>query len=187
MYNSTRAVAEAANEYLRDGDGLDPFRRRVSEGVTADLCEALTQTSVEGVTPLEFNFRWAAARPVPVASSKLVVSRSQLEVIKWAGRQLRQEAVEEDVTVTGLVVRLLRTGPSDAAGRITIAGHDIADSSGQIAHFWVELNAEDYHRAGDAHAEGRDVRITGDLKRTLRRREIMNPRGFEVLAENSER
>lgn len=182
LLRSTSATVAAATDALTTDSGIDAFKSRVQEGVTADLCEALAQTSVDGLTPLEFNFKWSAGRPVSALRSSLAVSQEQLEVITWAGRQLRQEAIEEDVTVSGLVVRLSRNGPSDTPGKITIAGADKADPGGPLAHYWVELSAEDYHRAADAHADYLEVDITGDLKRTARRRDLLNPRNFRILA-----
>lgn len=183
LLRSTTATVSAATEVLDTDTGIDAFKSRIQEGVTADLCEALAQTSVDGLTPLEFNFKWSVRRPPSgVTNSALVVSQEQIEVITWAGRQLRQEAIEEDVTVSGLVVRLSRTGPSDTPGKITIAGADKADPGGPLAHYWVELSAEDYHRAAEAHADYLEVDITGDLKRTARRRDLLNPRNFRILA-----
>ena len=182
LLRSTQAAVDAASEAMTSDVPLDAFRRRIPEGISADLCEALSQTSADGLTPLEFSFNWSARRPVATTASKLSVSQDQLEIISWAGKQLRQEAVEEDVTVSGLVIRLSRTGPSDTPGKITIAGSDLADPGGPLAHFWVELTAEDYQRASQAHQDYSEVLITGDLKRTARRRELLNPRDFRLLA-----
>lgn len=186
LLRSTKAVASAATEAMTTDVGLEAFKRRIPEGISADLCEALSQTSADGQTPLEFSFKWSPRRPVSEQTSVLAVSQDQLEVISWAGKQLRQEAVEEDVTVSGLVIRLSRTGPSDTPGKITIAGSDTADPGGPLAHFWVELNAEDYQRAADAHQHYSEVLITGDLKRTARRRDLLNPRSFRIVATRSD-
>ncbi|MCQ1988048.1 hypothetical protein [Arthrobacter sp. zg-Y844] len=181
LYASTRVTAEAASESLSQDTGVEPFRARITEGITADLCDALSQISVSGATPLEFNFRWSRYRPVPDANEQLALSTEQLEVIGWAGKELRREALEPDVTVKGFVVRLTRTGPNIMPGKITISGSETHDPQGQVAHYWVELSAEDYQKAQDAHSKYEEVTVTGDLRRSTRRRELLNPSQFHVL------
>ena len=181
LYASTRLAADAARESISEDTGIEPFRARISEGITADLCEALSQISVSGATPLDFKFRWSRYRPVNEANEQFALSTEQLAVIGWAGKELRREALEPDVTVKGFVVRLTRNGPNIMPGKITISGSETQDPQGPIAHYWVELSAEDYQKAQIAHSNYEEVTVTGDLRRSARRRELLNPSHFHVL------
>ncbi|WP_247048160.1 hypothetical protein [Arthrobacter rhizosphaerae] len=181
LYSSTMATVSAAQTVHREGGSLEPFRERINQGVTANLCEALDLSSSSGRSPLSIRFRWATRRPVGAWLEPIEISLPELEIIAWAGREFRREAVDEGVTIHGVVVRLVREGPSDGPGQITIAGRDVDSPENSFGHYWVELTAEDYLVAAEAHSSDKIVEITGDVHSVGNRRVLRNPSGFGVI------
>lgn len=181
LYSSTMATVSAARAVHEHGGTLEPFRERINQGVTANLCEALELSSSSGRTPLSIRFRWATRRPVSSWMEPIEISLPELEIIAWAGREFRREAVDEGVNIHGVVVRLVREGPSDGPGQITIAGRDVDSPEISFGHYWVELSAEDYLVAAESHSSDKIVEITGDVHRVGNRRVLRNPSGFGVI------
>ena len=90
----------------------------------------------------------------------LQVTPGQQRVMKDAAVFLRTKQPRTNVTAEGAVVRLSRNhnyGP----GTVVIEG--VADDSGDIRRFYVELTHDDYIEALRAHREGYRVVARGDL------------------------
>jgi len=66
------ATRAAALDTLGGEVGLDPFTRRESEGVSANLCESLVNLSGADEMTLNVHFSWALERPVHLRVSQPV-------------------------------------------------------------------------------------------------------------------
>ena len=73
--------------------GVGAFEEAVSQGVSADLCEALALVrECTSVTELDLSVGWAAARPeIQKLPTRHEFTMDTLEVIGEAGRTLREE------------------------------------------------------------------------------------------------
>lgn len=176
LRRATELALTAANEVVSGAGGYESFSRNISNGVTANFCEALVGISGETPRPYSVDFDWAAVRPVETRPS-VAFTPMQIEVLGEAARTLRSVEPEENVQIIGAVVRLHRDaklGP----GEVSILGYVDGDVAEKVCRVWVELAEDDYASAVTAHHEGHTVSLHGDLKRSTNRTELSNPRGF---------
>ncbi|MEV6844695.1 hypothetical protein [Actinoplanes sp. NPDC051411] len=103
LYDAVRAAHAAANEALTDANGLDVFTEAVSQGVTANLCEALVGLGGEAGHPFELSLRLAPSRPLRSAPFAPVrFRRDHLPVLSSAARELRERVPVEGNVVSAV-------------------------------------------------------------------------------------
>lgn len=176
LYQAVRAAYEAAEAALLTSDGLDPFTHAVEAGVSANLCEALA--GLGGLTghPFELSLCLAAVRGDPRELAPVRFRRDHLPVIRQAAAELRARTPEEDVIVTGEVVRLHRE--PGGAGEITLVGR--VDDQDPLRRIWIDLPSDAYELAMRAHQDMREVSVTGNLVRCGTRYVLAHPSAFRV-------
>ena len=121
----------------------------------------LPDSAAAGATPFEFAVSLAAARSEAAALAPIRFRRDHVPVLKAAAAELRARTPEDDVAITGEVVRLYREGAS--AGEITVVGR--VEDAEILRRIWMELPAPDYQAAMVAHQEMRQVTVRGSLVR----------------------
>jgi hypothetical protein len=180
LYMTTSSVLDACKRVREGADVLPAFQEVVERGVSANLCEALAATgSGDRRTPFDLTFAWASEMPNP-QSTTLQLQAEDLEIVEEAGRQLREIAPEEDMTVRGYIVRLLRES-DQRPGQVTIYGTVQGEAGERVGHFWAELSDLEYNQAIEAHGKHDQVTIVGDLIRRGSRNWLGNARDFRVL------
>ncbi|MFJ9817107.1 hypothetical protein ACIRU3_17845 [Streptomyces sp. NPDC101151] len=156
-------AAREAIDYQRATGGMDAFDGAVEAGVSRELTEALT-TLVRGTEGARIGIAWAPGSGVPegcAASAEPVeFSPGDLPVLLEAGARYLREEPSVPVRITGVVVRLRRSGPR---GEGTVRLRVLAGA--EIPHVRVTLDEEDYRIAGHAHLVGLPVRVHGRLER----------------------
>ncbi|MFG1644900.1 hypothetical protein ACGFMK_31850 [Amycolatopsis sp. NPDC049252] len=182
LFSSTKLAFGAAQEFLEDRTSLArPFKERVVDGLSANLCEALCQAGGERRVPYELSFSWAQHRPASVSPEVLRFGSEEIRVLGDAAEELRNTEPEEGVTIQGYVVRLIRESGSGPK-RITIAGMPDGVSEDRVGHYWLELDAEEYDMAMRAHGDDKRVRVTGDIVRRGNRRWLSGAYGFSIIS-----
>ena len=176
MYAAVRAAHEAAQAALLSSDGLDPFTDAVAEGLSANLCESLAGLGGSSGHPFEMSLSLSAVRGEPTRLAPVRFRRDHLPVLREAAVELRARSPEEDVVVTGDVVRLHRE--AGGAGEITLAGR--VDDQEPLRRIWVDLAADDYATAMRAHQEMREVSVSGSLVRRGTRYVLTRPASFRI-------
>ena len=179
VYRAVRAAQEAADAALLSADGLEPFNEAIGRGVSANLCEALAGFGGTGGHPFHLSLSLAAARHEVATLPPVRFRRDHLPVLKEAAAELRALTPEDDVVVTGEVVRLHREGQS--VGEITVVGR--VEDSETLRRIWLELPIEAYQEAMRAHEAMRQVTVRGSLVRRGTRFYLSGPTGFRVLAD----
>jgi hypothetical protein len=157
----------------------------VEEGVSANLCEALTEMKPPGDQgSLEIGASWARTRPSLAADVPATVTfvPENFAIIQEAGRNLRARPRPKRERFKGKVIGLqeeLRTLFEGVAGRITVA----TEVDGQKARVKVGLNSDDFRHACDALRDKKGVAISGIIRQDVRAREyeLSEPSDFEVL------
>lgn len=180
--NRMAAVAKNAQllaDVVNDGDqGIRAFGQVGRDMPNATELEALSGLGGPDRSPYRLRFA-----QTPLASSArdavvLQVTPGQQRILADAAVYLRTEQPRTDVTVEGVVVRLSRDhhyGP----GEVVIEG--IADDSGAVRRYHVELVERDYNEAFRAHGEGLRVVARGDLATRGSYKWLRPTRSFAII------
>lgn len=177
MHRAVHAAQAAADAALLSSDGLEPFTGAVAHGVSANLCEALVGLGGGVGHPFQVSVSLAAVRRHPATLAPVRFRRHHLPVLREAADELRARTPEEDVSVTGEVVRLHRE--SRTAGEITLVGR--VDEQEPLRRIWLGLPSGEYEQAMRAHQEMREVTVRGNLVRRGTRFYLVSPTGFRLL------
>ncbi len=173
------AIDSAAESAASTGE-FDSFDQAVGQGVSANLCEAVTGLLLDddGGRTVDFSFSWSRTRPARENQiSRIVIAHDRVQFIQEAARLLRARPPIEGFDLEGPVVKLERAEDA-STGFVTID----ALVEGRHRHVRVELGEDDYRRALQAHGDGMDVRCSGRLVREGRGDVIKNPVAFSVRA-----
>lgn len=154
-------VRAAADQGAATGE-LEAFEAGVSHGISADLCEALAATAdCTGVEEVEIGIRWAPARPMsPPLQTSHGFTPDTLEVIKEAGRMLREKTPEPDFELSGPVIEVTRP-ESDLHGTAVVYG----SIAGKPRRVRVEVWGDDWETAHNAMKNRGVLHCVGELVR----------------------
>jgi hypothetical protein len=182
LASALAAVKQAARDAVVD-QSIDGFLKSVSQGVSANLCDALAGLAKdqEQDRQLEFNFAWSGNRPVEASTiRRIVFSADTFPTIQEAARQLKETAPTDDYEVLGLVVKLDSGQPAES-GNVTVVS--LVDGTQKKITF--ELTGDDYRAAVEAHKDENLVRCRGRLQREGRRFKLTEIHDFEAVLDDS--
>lgn len=171
------AMEHAARQAAASG-GMAAFDHAVSQGVSANLCEAVAGLSaVSPADGLDIRIAWSRTRPaVSSIPSRIVLGSDSIPLIQEAARLFKDTAPVEDVELQGFVTWLAR-GPDQEPGGVTIEG--LVD--GQLRRVLLTLRDASYSEAVQAHDQRQRVACAGDLVKERGGFRLQNPRHFRVL------
>lgn len=162
LHHALLATREAI-DYQRATGNMDAFDGAVEAGVSRELTEALTAL-VRGTEGARVAIAWAPAAGVPdgcaASAGPVEFSPGDLPALRAAGARYLRAEPSVSVSVTGVVVRLRRSGPRGAG---TVRLRVLAGA--EVPHLRLTLGEEDYRIAGHAHLVGLPVRVHGRLER----------------------
>jgi hypothetical protein len=171
------AVRRAAELGVSTGD-FSAFEAGLEAGVSADFCEALGLVrECSSVTQLEVRIGWASSRPLrepPVALHELAAD--SLEVIREAGRVLRERTPVEDFEVEGPVVKVDRPGHERFGNAVVLAAVD-----GRSRQVHVRVSGDEWNTTTQAMADRTILRCKGELVREGNRYVLRNARDLRVV------
>ncbi len=177
LTRSLRAVLRAAQEAAESAD-LEPFRRAVADGVSANLCDALG--GLGQVSPehgFEVSVSWSRSRPVDgPAVSTIKLGSDYFPLLKEASRLFKETAPRDEFSLLGLVVKLDRALGA-GSGEVTVS--TLIDE--RPRRVVLELADADYKEAIRAHRETMPISCTGELIKEGKLFRLRNPRQFETL------
>jgi hypothetical protein len=171
------AIRDAAPEALASGE-FAVFERAVSQGVSANLCDAVAAMAGGGGDgrDLEVSVTWSRLRPVEHdIPRRIQLSADAIPIIREAGRIFRETSPRETFELVGVVVGL-RRDEGAPIGKVTVAG--VID--GALRKIQLELGEPDYSQAVEAHKQELVVSCEGELVREGRGFSLRNPRNFRV-------
>jgi hypothetical protein len=174
------AALEGAARQAASSGGMAAFQGAVSQGVSANLCEAVAGLSA--VSPedgLDIQIAWSRTRPAAAAiPSRIVLGSDSIPLIQEAARLFKDIAPLDDVEIEGFVTRLAR-GPDQEPGGVTVEG--LVD--GQLRRVLLTLRDAAYSEAVQAHDQRQRVACAGDLVKERGGFRLENPRHFRVLSD----
>ncbi|MCP9208059.1 hypothetical protein [Streptomyces cucumeris] len=161
LLRALHALRDAV-DYQRATGGMEAFDAAVEAGVSRELTEAVVAL-VQGTEGARVALEWspAAGAPpgFPLRPEPVEFSPGDLPGLREAGARYVRDEPSVAVRVTGVVLRLRRTGPGGpGAVRLRVlAGADVA----QVR---IVLEEDDYRVAGHAHLVGLPIRVSGRLE-----------------------
>jgi hypothetical protein len=170
LARATSAVRRAVDRSSVAGSS-DYLLSSVSDGVTANLCDALLGLleTTGAQCAIDLKFRWASSRAVNADTPRAVsFDDSAKTFLDSFSRTLKEQAMERGVTLKGHVEALRSSDPSKG-GEITMKVDDVTGGGepvkihGRMVH--IELQASSYHEATDAHRKSLRFECVGDLFR----------------------
>lgn len=173
-------AAAAAIEKLNLCENFSVFEDAVSQGVSANLCEATGKLS-ENERGVEVSITWAKTRPTLLPRWSRMFTRSEGEMLKAVARTFYEKQPRPDEQVEGFVVDLHREESSDE-GRVRLRA--IVD--GKPVSVQTELEPEKYKIAIQAHDEKRPLSLVGNLERVGRRWKLVSPSSVQIIPDEPE-
>jgi hypothetical protein len=174
------SAAREATSTVEVGGTISDFGSAVEAGVTANLCEAVAgmfsadDTEAEDDS-LTIKITWAPKIPEDTVTSAFVFVRADASVLLDGARYLREQAPEQGILITGVVVNLRRE-EDQQVGVMTVS----CVIDGKVRKLHVPLVGSDYDVAIDAHRNLRPVLFTADVSKVNRLFYAANVRNFRL-------
>lgn len=160
LHRAIAATCLAADEAVRR-DSLLPFADGAADGISADLCRAISL--VGRSQPFDLRFAWAQSLPVRREAAGFTFNPQRIDVIRAASRELPGMAAETNVVMVGHVVRLDR--PGQEAGIVTLRGTwESGDGPRSDVRLTASLPSRLYDVAVVAHRLRRRIKVVGKLR-----------------------
>jgi hypothetical protein len=180
--NRMLVAAEKAQRLAREvSDGESPLASFGEIGeVNVNATELAALSSLGGPDRNVYQIRFAQSPMGPGFREprRLKITPGQQRILGEAADFLRTKQPRSNVTVLGLVVRLFREGKF-GKGEVVIQGID--DDTGQERRVRAELSESDYNLAVQAHGQGLQVSVVGDLDVKGTRRSLRRLTSFSVI------
>lgn len=154
LYHLRNALAAGTSEAIE---------QTVSQGVSANLCEALTLMQPENDDgELEIGVSWSSVRPVRrnIPQPKIRFTKDVFPLLGEAVKYLRQTAPVEGFEIGGLVRKLDSSDPT-TGGRVAV----LALMDDKPVNISMSLPAEDYQVAAQAHVSSSMLFCKGTLEK----------------------
>ncbi|MDM8551414.1 hypothetical protein QUF72_15115 [Desulfobacterales bacterium HSG2] len=166
----------ALNTRKRGRFYFEPFQEIVSEGVSANLCDAVTDADDKSrYRPLGVSVSWSY---IPLR--KKVCDRVDFptDIMPYIGKAARlfREKNPEEFFLEGYVTRLHRE-EKHGNGIITV----VCIADGKKRRVRIKLNKNDYNEAVEAHRNGFEIRCRGELIKEGNSFRLDNPFNFKVI------
>jgi hypothetical protein len=187
---ATLTLARALSR-IQQLPSLDPdlsdatlLRGAVEEGVSANLCEAVSEMIAGNAVGggIDVSFSWSRIRPMQTdVPSNLHLPQSFPRWLDAASQYLRRfqlpyvEVLQKNYRLQGMVMALDRS-PSASAGTVVVEG----GLKGRLKKIFVPLAGRQYEEAVVAHLERAPVTCNGELVRQGRRFLLRDAREFAV-------
>lgn len=178
LMSGVEAARGAAHAAAASGD-LKPFEDAVRNGVSANLCDALT--GLHGIAQCEalsVGVSWAAVRPAPaLTTAPVLIARDILPVLQEASRLFKQRHPEVEIELVGYVTELCRE-EGELLGTATVIGNG---GGGPRRIRLTDLPPEDYEVVLEAHRAERKIRAVGELRKDGRSWVLRRARDIESI------
>jgi hypothetical protein len=183
LYEAVHAARKAATLSRESGD-LAIFAEQARQGVSADLCESLAGLAGESGNGFAITFSWSPrwSAPPTYTEPRADFPAELMPSLVSAAEMLRNEDPAPEsypqALVLGPALSLTRVGPQ--GGHILVAAGQGTTEDLQGRQIRVQLSAEQYDRAAQAHAQHQDLIFQGTVVRQGRTYEMANPTRFVV-------
>ena len=172
LQNGLSKASDVAASVLAGAELSENFKAAVSQGVNANLCDALAGL-VERVHGLSVGLTWARARlPGEAQPQQFAFGVSSSEVLRDGAEWLRRSNPYLNAHVVGEVVILARDQQEPFDGQAVVA----YDLDGRPVSLHVKFEPVDHDTVLEAFTDGSPVSLDGDIIREGRRYHLREPR-----------
>lgn len=178
LARSLQIVQNLAERVSSNEIDVDHFLEVVSEGVSANLCDAIVEIDKSGeCRGVDIKLSWSPifkiSNDVPTA---IFLSRNIIPVIERAAKRLKS-IHQDNFELRGLVINLHRL-PDTKTGKVIVKSN-IDNKNREIA---VKLQDEDYEIALQAHSKEIMIVCYGELSREGGTFNLLNPRRIAIAS-----
>ena len=166
------AARNATSKAIR-GD-TTAFFEAVSEGTSANLCEALVRM-MGPFNSLEVSTTWALTHPMVEPRHVARFFKNDARTLRRAARSFRDREPGRETSLVGRV-QILKRDYSERSGTVTLR----ASIDGRVRSVTTVLSESDYNRAIQANADKFPIIVEGNLVRSGQRWRLLKPRIIEV-------
>ena len=167
LASGLRAVRRGVDSVNR---GFGIFEESVQEGVSANLCDALSSL-LQDLEALDLSVCWALTRERRDENVQMHFRHSDEKALAEASRILKNRQDRPNQLITGYVTALTR-GESAREGHVTIR----AMVDNVMRSIGVDFAPDHYGRIVEAHNSRLEIMLQGDLKRDGQKWVLLNPR-----------
>jgi len=160
---------------------FEPFQEVVSEGVSANLCDAIIGNDNKVIfKPIEISVSLSYAYPSEKNEiyENIDFPENVMPYIAEASRLFHEKNPVENFILEGNVTRLDRERKQHK-GIIIV----VCISDGKKRRIKIELNKDDYEQAIEAHKRGIEIYCRGELIKEGNSFRLNNPSNFKLLEE----
>lgn len=170
------AAEQACREVATSGD-IEPMKKAVASGVSANLCEAIIGLyRASGDKGIQFSFSWTPMRGIPAdVVSQTSISSDAIPFLEETARVFRETEAVDDSEALGTVFKLEHQDGEQ--GKVTIVG----SVDGIPRRVTMELSGADHQNAIRSYKEQIPLVCIGTLAREGRSWILKTPREVRLL------
>jgi hypothetical protein len=168
-----------------DNDDIGPLKKQV-DGVaivSANFCDAILEIQPEGTASnLDINVSWSPTIQQPTnISTNLRIRTDYIQQISEIAKELRPHQAPQEMPIVGKIDALQGMQGDDGRMSGEVVVFFIHDED-QTVKARVDLTAEEYITACDAHKDGRHIQMIGTFYRGTRVNWIRDHRDFKLFS-----
>ena len=177
LNNGLREAGRTVDAVLAGQKVLDVFPNAASQGVSANLCEAVAALA-RGGHGIGVSISWAMVRPAEASDGEFQFPQSVADVFEEGAETLRQNSPFHDAHITGEIVGLDRQRREEFDGHSEV----VCELDGRPVALRVQFEKPDHDEVWRAFHDGITISIDGDIDREGRRYTMRKPRNFTVAS-----
>lgn len=190
----SRKVVERIIKGLHDTQSAvldrDLVVKNIADGLNFNMCEALIQIMNKSKGDVEYSVRWSPEYETSNSINGVSIISLGHEAISYL-EFVRDQLMPADsineikhVTIKGKIIQLKAESIYEASNRSKEPPHKITivtDYDGNETNIRVNLNADIYIKACQAHMEEKFIQISGDLDQRSRPMNLTFPHDIHIL------
>lgn len=173
LHNGLREADRTALAVIGGAQIAPTFESVASEGVSANLCDAIATLAQRG-HGIGISVHWADARPTRLAADEFNFSESAAEIFGDAAKYLRLNSPFLDAHITGEIVRLYREQQDEFEGQAVV----MCELDRRPVALEVQFDSADREKVLGAFRDGVEISLDGDIHRIGNKYKMHNPRNF---------
>ena len=175
LNNGLRQAGNTADAVL-GGAGISSFDEVAQQGVSANLCEAVSALARHG-HGVEVSLSWAVVRPSDASDGQFTFAESTADVFADGAEWLRRKSPLLNAQVAGEIVRLDRESQEEFDGQAVM----LCELDGRPVALQVQFDTANREEVVRSFRDSLEISVDGDIYREGRRYYLRGPHNFSVV------